>query len=338
MRVRVRSAGAAGALAAVLLLAGCSASGGSAASAGKADNGVPAVAPADAKAAGAVGAGGAGAGSAAGTGGAGAGGATAPPSAGPSGQPTNRQIAYQARMTVKVGDLEPARDKAVDVALKAGGYVGSESRRGAGDGAQATLTLKVPADAYQGVLEALGGLGQRLALTSQADDLTGQIADVDSRVKSMRASVDRVRALMADAKSLSEVVSLESELTRRESDLEALERQQQELSSRTSLSTVTLDLMTDDRRPTGAVVKHKDDGFWASVTDALAGGWHALLTVLRFLLTVLAAGAPFLLVLAPLVWLLHRHRRTRPHRPRPTPAGPGFPAPPQHPPTTTPED
>ncbi|OKJ06752.1 DUF4349 domain-containing protein [Kitasatospora sp. CB01950] len=332
MRVRVRSAGAAGALAAVLLLAGCSASGGSAASVGKADNGVPAVAPADAKAAGAVGAGGA-----AGTGGAGAGGATAPASAGPSGQPTNRQIAYQARMTVKVGDLEPARDKAVDVALKAGGYVGSESRRGAGDGAQATLTLKVPADAYQGVLEALGGLGQRLALTSQADDLTGQIADVDSRVKSMRASVDRVRALMTDAKSLSEVVSLESELTRRESDLEALERQQQELSSRTSLSTVTLDLMTDDRRPTGAVVKHKDDGFWASVANALAGGWHALLTVLRVLLTVLAAGAPFLLVLAPLAWLLHRHRRTHP-RHRPTPTGPGFPSPPQHPPTTTPED
>ncbi|PJN21627.1 DUF4349 domain-containing protein [Kitasatospora sp. CB02891] len=328
MGVRVRRAGAAGVLAAVLLLAGCSANGsGTSTSAGKADD-AAAAAPADAKAAaGAAGTGGAGAG---------AGGAAAAPSAGASGQSVNRQIAYQARMTIKVDDLEPARDKAVDLVTQAGGFVSGESRRGAGEGAQATLTLKVPSESYQKTVDAIGGLGRRLALTSQADDLTGQIADVDSRVKSMRASVDRVRALMAEAKTLSEVVSLESELTRRESDLEALERQQQALTSRTSLSTVTLDLLTDSQHPTGAVAKPKD-GFWHSVGKALTGGWHALLAVLHGLLVVLAAGAPFLLVLAPVAWLLLRLRRTRP-RPTPPPARNAFPAPPQHPPTPGTED
>ncbi|MFJ1793979.1 DUF4349 domain-containing protein [Kitasatospora griseola] len=324
MGVRVRRAGAAGVLAAVLLLAGCSANG-SNTSAGQAKD-AAAAAPADAKAAGA-----------AGTGGAGAGGATAAPSAGASGQSVNRQIAYQARMTLKVDDLEPARDKAVDLVTQAGGFVSGESRRGAGEGAQATLTLKVPSESYQKTVDAIGGLGQRLALTSQADDLTGQIADVDSRIKSMRASVDRVRALMAEAKTLSEVVSLESELTRRESDLEALERQQQALTSRTSLSTVTLDLLTDSQRPTGAVAKPKD-GFWHSVGKALTGGWNALLAVLHGLLVVLAAGAPFLLVLAPVAWLVLRLRRTRPRRTPPVPVGNGFPAPPQHPPTPGTED
>jgi len=323
----MRRTGAAGVLAAVLLLAGCSASGGTAdsASEAKAVGAAPAGAPADG-------------GKAAGAGGAGAGAATAVPSAGASGQPVNRQIAYQARMTIKVDSLEAARDKAVDLVGQAGGYTAGESRRGAGAGAEATLTLKVPSESYQRTVDALAGLGQRLAMSSQSDDLTGQIADVDSRIKSMRASVDRVRALMADAKTLAEVVSLESELTRRESDLEALERQQQELTSRTSLSTVTLDLLTDDQRPTGAVVKHKD-GFWASVGHALSGGWHALLTVLHGLLVVLAAGAPFLLVLAPLGWLFLRHRRTHPRRPRPpAPVWNDFPAPPQQPPTAGAED
>ncbi|MFJ8439095.1 DUF4349 domain-containing protein [Kitasatospora griseola] len=323
MGVRVRRAGAAGVLAAVLLLAGCSANG-SNTSAGNAKD-AAAAAPADAKAAGA-----------AGTDGAGAGGATAAPSAGASGQSVNRQIAYQTRMTLKVDDLEPARDKAVDLVAQAGGFVSGESRRGAGEGAQATLTLKVPSESYQKTVDAIGGLGQRLALTSQADDLTGQIADVDSRIKSMRASVDRVRALMAEAKTLSEVVSLESELTRRESDLEALERQQQTLTSRTSLSTVTLDLLTDSQRPTGAVAKPKD-GFWHSVGKALTGGWNALLAVLHGLLVVLAAGAPFLLVLAPVAWLVLRLRRNRPRR-TPPPAWNGFPTPPQHPPTPETED
>ncbi|MFF0294893.1 DUF4349 domain-containing protein [Kitasatospora sp. NPDC004614] len=319
MGVRVHRAGAVGVLAAVLLLAGCSANEGSSASKAADQAAAPAAPAGDGKAAVAA---------------AGAGG-TAAPSAGASGQPTNRQIAYQARMTVRVDALEPARDKAVDLVGQAGGYVAAESRRGAGDGAEATLTLKVPSESYQKTVDALGGLGQRLAMTSQSDDLTGQIADVDSRIKSMRASVDRVRALMAEARTLSEVVSLESELTRRESDLEALERQQQQLTSRTSLSTVTLDLLTDAQRPTGAVPKHKD-GFWASVGKALTGGWHALLAVLHGLLVVLAAGAPFLLVVAPAAWLLRRHYRTRP-RPT-TPSWKNPPAPPQHPPTTEPED
>ncbi|MFD8481929.1 DUF4349 domain-containing protein [Kitasatospora sp. NPDC059673] len=316
MGVRVRGAGAAGVLAAVLLLAGCSASGSGSSSGAKA---------ADHAAAPAVAEGGRAADAAAGAGG------SAAPSTGANGQPMSRQIAYQARMTVRVNTLEAARDKAVDLVGQAGGYVAGENRRGAGDGAEATLTLKVPSESYQKTVDALGGLGQRLALTSQADDLTDRIADVDSRVKSMRASVDRVRALLAEAKTLSEVVSLESELTRRESDLEALERQQQELASRTSLSTVTLDLLTDAQRPTGAVPKHKD-GFWASVGKALTGGWHALLTLLHGLLVALAAGAPFLLILGPAAWLLRRHYRTRPRRAAPT-ASKNLPAPPQHPPT-----
>ncbi|MFJ5925378.1 DUF4349 domain-containing protein [Kitasatospora sp. NPDC092948] len=325
MGVRVRRAGAAGVLAAVLLLAGCSAGGGTgdSAAAGKAGNAAPAVAPAAG-------------GKAAGAGGAGA--VTAVPSAGASGQPVNRQIAYQARMTVKVDALEAARDRAVDLVGQAGGYVAGESRRAAGAGAADTLTLKVPSESYQRTVDALAGLGQQLTMDSQSEDLTGQIADVDSRITSMRASVDRVRALMADARTLADVVSLESELTRRESDLESLEHQQQELTSRTSLSTVTLDLLTDDQRPTGAVAEHKD-GFWASVGHALRGGWHALVAVLHGLLVVLAAGAPFLLVLAPLAWLLLRRRRTHPRRPRPSaPVREDFPAPPQQPPTAGAED
>lgn len=84
----------------------------------------------------------------------------------------------------------------------------------------------------------------------------------------MQASVDRVRALMAGAKSLSEVVSLESELTRRESDLESLQRQQQGLSARVSLSTVTLELVTpyQDAR---VEPEKPATGFWASVGHAL---------------------------------------------------------------------
>ncbi|MEU5384260.1 DUF4349 domain-containing protein [Kitasatospora cineracea] len=308
MDLRVRRAGAAGALAAVLLLAGCSADGErSSGSAAAADakgpartQGAPAAAP---------GSGGATAGAGA-TAGSGSGGTTATTAGTAAAAATDRQIAYQAKLTLRVDAVDDARTKAVDLVVRAGGYVAAENLRGGtGDTAQSTLTLKVPSAAYQATLDGLGGLGTRLGLNSQADDLTQQIADTDSRVKSMQASVDRVRALMADAKSLSEVVSLEGELTRRESDLESLQRQQQQLTARTSLSTVTLELVT--RQPVHVEPKEEETGFWSSVGHGLSNGWHALVTLVRVLLVALAAVAPFLVLLAPLGWLLRRRLRAR---------------------------
>ncbi|MFJ1754429.1 DUF4349 domain-containing protein [Kitasatospora sp. NPDC088134] len=314
----MRRAGAAGALAAVLLLAGCSAGGGSSAS----SRGVVANdAAAPQAAAGAATPGKAATPGAGGAATAGANGAAA----------TDRRIAYQARLTLRVDAVDTARGKAVDLVTAADGYVSGEDLSGGAErGARSVLTLKVPSGSYQKTLDALGGLGARIALSSKADDLTQQMADVDSRVKSMKASVDRVRALMADAKTLSEVVSLESELTRRESDLESLQRQQQELSAKTSLSTITLELTTVV--PPEPVAQQHGTGFWGSVGKALDGGWHALLGFFRVVLMVLAALAPFLLVLAPLGWLLRRHLRRRPPRVKQfVPAAPPQPFdPPQH--------
>ncbi|MFE1320993.1 DUF4349 domain-containing protein [Kitasatospora phosalacinea] len=313
MDLRVGRAGTAAAVAAVLLLAGCSASSDHSESAAAPAAAAPAEGGAQAqdkapagvpgKADGAVGSG-------AGNDGADAAGTTGTAGNAGTAQAANRQIAYQAKLTLRVDAVDDARTEAVDLVTRAGGYVAEENLRGGkGDSTQSTLTLKVPSAAYQATLDGLGKLGTRLALSSQADDLTEQIADVDSRLKSMRASVDRVRALMADAKTLSEVVSLEGELTRRESDLESLQRRQQELSARTSLSTVTLELMAPYQ--THVEPKKKETGFWASVGDGLSNGWEALVGLVRALLVALAAVAPFLVLLAPLAWLLRRRLRAR---------------------------
>ncbi|MFB7944175.1 DUF4349 domain-containing protein [Kitasatospora phosalacinea] len=311
MDLRVRRAGTAAAVAAVLLLAGCSAGADRSESAAAPAVAAPAEGGAqDKAAAGAPGQADGAVGSGAGNGSADAAGTTGTAGNAGTAQAANRQIAYQAKLTLRVDAVDDARTEAVDLVTRAGGYVAGENLRGGkGDSTQSTLTLKVPSASYQATLEGLGKLGTRLSLSSQADDLTEQIADVDSRLKSMRASVDRVRALMADAKTLSEVVSLEGELTRRESDLESLQRQQQELSSRTSLSTVTLELMTPYQ--THVEPKKKETGFWASVGDGLSNGWQALVGLVRALLVALAAVAPFLVLLAPLAWLLRRRLRTR---------------------------
>ncbi|GAA2141031.1 hypothetical protein GCM10009760_24810 [Kitasatospora kazusensis] len=221
-----------------------------------------------------------------------------------------RSIAYTGQLAVRAADVGKAAAEAKRLATNARGYPADEyTSTGAEGGAPTTrLTLKVPPTAYEGLMDQLAALGTVLSRTSQAQDLTQQMIDVDSRLKSQQASVDRVRALMAQAGSLSDVVSLEGELSRREADLESLQRQQQEMTAQTSLSTVTLELSSQGA-PAARPAKHP--GFPHELGGALAGGWNVLASVARGALIVLAALAPFLLLLTPLAWAAWRLRRRR---------------------------
>ncbi|MGA5703785.1 DUF4349 domain-containing protein [Peterkaempfera bronchialis] len=240
---------------------------------------------------------------------------------GPSAAATaGRSIAYTAELRLEVKDVPAALERLRSMTSAAGGYVSSENLdRGSFEEAAADqesswvegaseVVVKVPSAAFDRTLDTFGGLGKVLQRHREAADVTDQVVDVESRLKTQRASVQRVRALMGQATTITEVVALESELSRREADLESLERQQQELASKTSLSTITVGL-SSVAPPASAPAAKENRGFWGSVGHALAAGWHALYATVRGVLVVLAAVAPFALVLVPAGWLAVRLRR-----------------------------
>ncbi|MET8899765.1 DUF4349 domain-containing protein [Streptomyces sp. NPDC004538] len=242
-------------------------------------------------------------------------GATAPPKA------VATHVIRTASLTVQVEDVPKALDEARTTVENAGGYVGDEDTSRDGDGRERTrLELRVPVDAYQDVLDGLEGAGKLLHRGAKAQDVTDQVVDVESRVKSQRASVARVRELMDRATKLSDVVTLEGELSSRQTELEALLAQQASLKDRTSLATITLSLAE-----TPAEAAEDDDpGF----TDALAGGWDAFVTMLRWLAVALGAVLPFAVVAALLVLVWLRVVRPRlPRRTAPAPAPAESPSP-----------
>jgi hypothetical protein len=286
-------------LATALALTGCSASGDSGAGDSKAAAGEAAQADAQA-----------GTKEGAPDSGYGAGRATAPPKA------TASHIIRTASLTVQVKDVPKALDEARATIENAGGYVGNETTTRDGEGHEHTrVVLRVPVDAYAGVLAGLEGAGKLIERSAKAQDVGDQVVDVESRIKSQRASVARIRELMDQATRLSDVVTLEGELSSRQADLEALLARQASLKDRTSLATITLSL---SETPVKKAVEEDDDpGF----VDALAGGWGAFVTMLRWLAVAFGAVLPFAAVAAliALVWLKVVRPRL-PRRPEPVPA------------------
>ncbi|KKD06211.1 DUF4349 domain-containing protein [Streptomyces sp. WM6386] len=223
-------------------------------------------------------------------------------------------IIRTAELTVQVKNVPKALEAARTATVNAGGYVGKESTVRDHEGTEETqVTLRVPADRYEEVLAELEGSGKLLERTAKAQDVTDQVVDVESRIKTQRASVARIRELMDQATKLSDVVTLEGELSIRQADLEALLARQASLKDRTSLATISLSL---SEKPVEKATEDDDPG----VLDALAGGWGAFVSMLRWIVVALAAVLPFAAVLALilLIWL----RWVRPRLPRrPAPAG-----------------
>ncbi|MGW3243636.1 DUF4349 domain-containing protein [Streptomyces sp. NPDC001070] len=204
---------------------------------------------------------------------------------------TQSYIVRTAMLTVEAKNVSGAVVRARTLVEGTGGYVGSESTSLDEDGREySTITLRVPPEGYDRVLEDLAKLGKLLNRKVDAQDVTGQVVDVESRLKTQRASVARVRELMDRATKLSDIVSLESELSTRQADLEALEAQQASLKARTGMATITLEVQEPEPK---AAPQKDDDGFWATVGDALGAGWHAFYVTLRAILVALAAVAPF---------------------------------------------
>ncbi|MFI5820023.1 DUF4349 domain-containing protein [Streptomyces rishiriensis] len=216
------------------------------------------------------------------------------------------RVIRTASLTVQVKNVPRALDEARATTENAGGYVGDETTVRDEDGAEHTrVVLRVPVQRYDDVLTALQGAGKLLERTAKAQDVTDQVVDVESRIASQRASVARVRELMDRATKLGDVVTLEGELSNREADLEALLAQQASLKDRTSLATVTLTL---SEKPVVRAAEDDDPGF----VDALAGGWNAFVTTVRWIAVAVGAVLPFLAAAALLLlaWL----RLVRPRR------------------------
>lgn len=206
--------------------------------------------------------------------------------------PSPRQIIYTIDLGIETDDVGRAAARAAALAEAAGGFVARESTHGS---ESATLTLRVPSARHSGIVSDLESLGEVRDRSRTAEDVTSEVVDLEARVASARRSIDRIRELLDAASDLSDVVRVETELARREADLDSLLQRQEQLSSLTSLATVTVTFFQPDAAPA-------PNGEAIGFLSGLAGGWSALVASARVLGAVIGALLPFLLAGAVVGW------------------------------------
>ncbi len=168
------------------------------------------------------------------------------------------------------------------------------------------ITIRVPADKLQTLIDDISDLGEAKRVDVTASDVTVVVVDLEARVQSLKASVTRLLDLMANATTTSELLEAEYALSTRQAELEGVEAQLRYYQDQVSLSTLTVSISQP-----GAGEVAAPQNFW----EGLVLGWEALLGFGSWALVALGVILPWLLPLGAIgllvVWLIRRSRKAK---------------------------
>jgi hypothetical protein len=243
----------------------------------------------------------------------GAGGDAAAPAA------ADRSVIVTGWMTVTVDEPGAAADDVVAIAEKAGGRIDGRTEYAPSDtdNGSATLTLRVPSEALDAVVDELKSLGELQDLSLTSSDVTTQVQDVDARVATLRATIERLTALAGSAATTADLIELETAISDRQYELESYEAQQRSLADQVDMSTLELSLITEQQTPPTT-----PDDFG----DGVSTGWDAFVAFWAGFLVVIGVLLPWLvlavLVLAVILIARRVRRRRRAAPPAPVAEAP----------------
>jgi hypothetical protein len=158
-------------------------------------------------------------------------------------------IIYHASASIHTAEFDDTIERVHKLTDQHRGFIGSSHMGGSywqqrhGDsfwGRNADFSIRVPADAYRAMTEALNTLGTVVSLSTSATNVSAEHADIASRLASLRVQEERILALMEDAIQLSDLLELEARLGELIWQIERLTADQTHLNNQIAYSTVHL--------------------------------------------------------------------------------------------------
>lgn len=208
-----------------------------------------------------------------------------------------RKIIFNGTLEVEVKDFGVAHQELTALMSRYQAYFAkSEVRGDSGQKRIGTFTIKVPAEHFQGLVDALAAMGNPLRNVTDSEDVTGEYVDVEARVKNLRAEEDVLNSLLRQAGSqLENVLRIREQIRQNREQIERAEARFQMLAKLTALSTIQLTLRDHDEyvAPT-AVAVTPPPTFGERINTTFASSLGILRTMGEWLVLFLVAAAPWL--------------------------------------------
>ncbi|HKE17019.1 MAG TPA: DUF4349 domain-containing protein [Kofleriaceae bacterium] len=218
-----------------------------------------------------------------------------------------RKIIRTGTLLIEVDDYAKARGAIDELMRGSGGFVaGVDVGRSEGAVGSATLTLRIPEAGLDRALAALGGLGTLRRESIRAEDVSETYYDLAARLRNARHLEERMLELAAKAGKVNELLEVEREVGRVRESIEVMDGQLRGLDDRTSLATLSVEIVTRQ-----VYVAQQPVGLATRIGNAFDASLGAMADAGEGLLLFLVAALPWMLPIGAGAWLLVRLLRRR---------------------------
>ena len=214
----------------------------------------------------------------------------------------NRQFITNVQLSIIVDDFRARITDLEEKAKTLGGFATASATSTLTDGTeQAYLTLRVPADKVDSLLQSIRSLSLRVVdEQKQSDDATDQLVDVDARLTSLRESEAQYGEILKQAVSVDDILRITQARTELRQQIEQLEAQKQNLNSQVAFSTVNVTMSTETGLPSQPA--------WRPLQQVKLA-WQAFLNGLTGTADLLILGTimiPLLALWLGILWIMGR--------------------------------
>ena len=187
-------------------------------------------------------------------------------------QDAQRDVISTASMSIEVDVVPEAAASVRMIADANGGFIENLSTSGVGSQQSASITLRVPQDRFDTVVEQLSRLGDVPNQHISSEDVTEEFIDLKARLNASTREEQSLLDLLARANSVADVLGIERELSRVRSQIERLQGQINFLQSRIDLSTIYISLFSSASAgsPPSAMLEVEIDDVSASTEEIKA--------------------------------------------------------------------
>lgn len=211
------------------------------------------------------------------------------------------KIIKTGSISFEVEDIASAKKRVVELLPSFKAYVLNENEGKDSDNQHASISIKVPADQFDALLEKIIQTGYTVENKSiQLSDITEQYIDLEARLKNKRLLREKYTSLLTNAQKMADIIEINRQLEFVSSELESLEGQMKYLNHQIDLSTLDVNFVKR------LVPTEKNKNFFTDLKYELNSGLNAFRSATLFVLGLW----PFI-ILVTVGFFIYRHYRRK---------------------------
>ncbi|OGO77154.1 MAG: hypothetical protein A2Y23_14165 [Clostridiales bacterium GWB2_37_7] len=221
-----------------------------------------------------------------------------------------RKIIKNGNVSLKVTDVQTRINEITALAEQGGGYVESsyvdnivQPRMEAVQDAKiatetttmiANMTIKVPAEKFEGSFQTIIGMGKLINQNSNSTDVTIQYRDLEARIANLKVQETHLQEIMTKATTVEDTLKVEVELNRVRTEIDIMTGSLKNWDQMVEYSTIYIN-MTEVKE--AEIEKVDVPGVWQKAQEGFINAINNIQNGIEKLLVFLVSAVPYIVIL-----------------------------------------